>query len=442
MRQISRLLALFAGAAFAVACSVGPAAPRAPASPGSPGSLGSPAPGQSAAVAGGDAWLVAGRTGEPGLRVLLASTLEEIYRSPAGIPDATWGHLITATPRDGTTLIEDRVVQPGGGGGSQSIEGAWRLPTVGLDPMPVGVSTDRSTLVLVEDGPSGAWAEATATRFAIVSMTLDRAPRVIELPGSFEFDALSPDGSRLYVAQHVPGPLEDRYQVRVVTTATGVMDEAVIVDKRNLDAAMAGRPIDQARRASGLVLTLYRGAEHPFIHALDSVEAWAVCIDLPARGMHDAAAAADWGVVWARDGAAILAINATLGLVVDIHPTELTVRRVAELEPVARAGVELAKFGHQAAGEVGRRVVASPDGRTIFAGGRGVTRIDAEDLAVLGRSLEARPVEAIAITPDGTTLYALVGDAGRIAKIDAASGEVLGWVDGDGFDRLVAVVPW
>jgi len=291
MRQISRLLALSAGAAFAVACSVGPAAPRAPASPGSPGS---PAPGQSAAVAGEDAWLVAGRAGEPGLRVLLASTLEEIYRSPAGIPDATWGHLITATPRDGTTLIEDRVVQPGGGGGSQSIEGAWRLPTVGLDPMPVGVSTDRSTLVLVEDGPSGAWAEATATRFAIVSMTLDRAPRVIELPGSFEFDALSPDGSRLYVAQHVPGPLEDRYQVRVVTTATGVMDEAIIVDKRNLDAAMAGRPIDQARRASGLVLTLYRGAEHPFIHALDSVEAWAVCIDLPARGMHDAAAATDW----------------------------------------------------------------------------------------------------------------------------------------------------
>ncbi|MEJ7695199.1 MAG: hypothetical protein WKF78_00700 [Candidatus Limnocylindrales bacterium] len=125
--------------------------------------------------------------------------------------------------------------------------------------MPVGVSADGSTIVLVEDLPATKWASATASRFAVVSRGGARATRIIELGGSFEFDALSPDGSRLYVAQHVPGPLQDRYQVRVVSTATGVMDEAIIVDKRNLDEAMAGRPISQFRRADGMVFTLYRG---------------------------------------------------------------------------------------------------------------------------------------------------------------------------------------
>ena len=37
---------------------------------------------------------------------------------------------------------------------SQTIDGAWRLPTVGMDPTPVGVSDDGRTIVLVEDEPT------------------------------------------------------------------------------------------------------------------------------------------------------------------------------------------------------------------------------------------------------------------------------------------------
>ena len=138
-------------------------------------------------------------------------------------------------------------------------------------------------------------------------------PRIVELPGVFDFDTLSPDGSILYVAEHVPGPLAGRYQVRAIDTATGMMRDAIIVDKRNVDEVMAGWPIDQEARADGVVLTLYRGAEYPFVHALQSAEAWAVCIDLPTRGMDDAGAAADWGVVTTPDGRSSLAVNATLG---------------------------------------------------------------------------------------------------------------------------------
>ncbi len=72
----------------------------------------------------------------------------------------------------------------------------------------------------------------------------------------------------------------------------------------------------------------------------------------------------------------------------------------------------------------------------------GSSRIATADLTVTTRSLEGIAVDAIAITPDGKTVYALVRQGGRIAQIDAATGEMLGWAAGEGYDRMVGVVPW
>jgi hypothetical protein len=375
----------------------------------------------------GDAWLVVGRPGEDALRVMLASSGEEDYELPIGIPDETWGRLLT--------------VQPGFGGPLRTIDGAWRLPTVGLDPIPVGLSADGSTIVLVEDRDGGAAAPAVS-RFAVLDRGLRSAPRIIELKGVFEFDTVSPDGSILYVAEHVPGPLAGRYQVRAVDTATGVMRDAIIVDKRNIDEEMAGWPVDQELRSDGTVLTLYRGVEHPFIHALHTIDAWAVCIDLPAAGMDDPQAASDWGVITLPDGRSSLAINASLGIIVDVD-ADLTVRRTVVFEPSARNTITLAKFGHIEPGAVGRRLVAAPDGSAVFAAGaRGIVRIETADLTVSGRWLEGRAVDAVAVLPDGSAIYALVRDGGRIARLDPRTGEVLGWAAGEGYDRLVGIVPW
>ena len=444
MRSTRRLLGL-ALAVVVAACTTGapPATAPAPATPApAAGTSDRPAALPPAVAGARDAWLIVGRPGEDRLRVRLASTGEEDFELPIGVPDATWGHLITVTPDRPNSLVEDLVVQPGFGGPQRSIEGAWRLPTVGLDPMPAGVSADGSTIALVEDRADGAEPPDT-TRFAILDRSLRSEPRIVELAGVFDYDTLSPDGSLLYVAEQVRGPLAGRYQVRVIETATGRMRDEVIVDKRNIGEEMAGWPIDQELRSDGVVLTLYRGVEHPFIHALQSAEAWAVCIDLPTRGMENASATEDWGVVATADGKSSLAINATLGMIVDVHPSELSIRRVVDFEPSAERGITLAKFGHIEAGAIGRRVVAAPDGSAVFAGGaRGIVRIETADLSVSARALEGTAVDAIAVTPDGSTLFALVRDAGRIAQLDAATGEVLGWAAGEGYDRLVGVVPW
>lgn len=442
-RSLTLVLAI---ALVAVACTTAvPGKSPAPATTALPPASIGPAAStgmQAPTSAARDAWLVVGRAGEEGLRVMLASSGQEDYELPVGVPDATWGRLVTVTPRTSPTVVRDLTVQPGFGGTERTVDGHWRLPTVGLETLPAGVSADGSTIVLVEDRPEGA-AAPIVSRFAILDRSLRTDPRIVELPGVFDFDTLSPDGSILYVAEHVRGPLAGRYQVRAVDTATGIMRETIIVDKRNIDEAMAGWPVDQEIHPDGLVMTLYRGVEHPFIHALNSVDAWAVCIDLPAIGMDDAAAAADWGIVAMPDGPSDIAVNATLGIVVDVHPGDLTIRRTAAFEPSATRSITLAKFGHIEAGAVGRRVVAVPDGSAVFAaGGRGIVRIGTATLTVTSRALEGIAVDALAITPNGTTVYALVRDGGRIARIDAATGEVLGWAPGDRYDRLVGIVPW
>lgn len=449
-RSLIRSLAVL-GASFLAACSASGASPSsAPsatsAAPTAPAQSPSSAPTAQPSAGAGDAWLIVSDSTKPTLRVILDSTLEDIFELPVGAPDDTWRHVLTATPGDTTTRIHNLVVQPGFGGSTQDINGRWQLPTVGLDPIPGGVSADRSTIVLVEaDAEHGAaGSDRTVSRFAVVDGRLGLAdpPRILELQGAFDYDALSPDGKLLYVAEQVPGPLEARYQVRAVDTATGRMRDAIIVDKRNVDEEMAGWPVDQARRADGMVMTLYRGAEYPFVHALSSKEAWAVCIDLPTRGFDDVEAAADWGIVSLGAGRSDLAVNATLGIAVEIN-ADLSVRRTVDFEPSAAAAFRLAKFGHSELGPAGRRVIAAPDGASVFAAGEGgIIRLGATKLDVQQRYLTDTAVDGLALTPDGTTLFALTRTGGRIARLDVATGEVERWVGEGGFDRLLGAAPW
>jgi hypothetical protein len=87
-------------------------------------------------------------------------------------------------------------------------------------------------------------------------------------------------------------------------------------------------------------------------------------------------------------------------------------------------------------------VVATPDGSSVFAAGTGgIVRLDSEGLAVVGRFVEGTSIEALALAEDATSLYALTGD-GRILQLDADTGELLGQVPGEDYDRLVAMDSW
>jgi hypothetical protein len=422
-------------AAIAVAGCSG----KAPSTAAPTAAIESPAAVASAKVpSSDDSGLVIGRSGDDGLQLILAGSGERIFALPAGFPGRDWRQLVSAEVTGASTTIRD-IRLPEMDSSSQTIVGTWRLPKIGLDPTPVGVSDDGRTIVLVETSR----ATAGRSRFAILDRTAAAPPRFVELTGEFEYDTLSPDGSILYVVEHLPGPPDGHYQVRAVDTATGVLRDGAVVDKNEGDEAMAGWPIAQVRRPDGMVFTLYYGADHPFIHALSSVDAWALCIDLPVAGSNDRAAAADWGLTSTIDGRSIIAANAALGLAVDIGLPDLAIRRSVSFAPSASSAVVLAKFGHDAGGVVGRRIVASPSGSVVYAAGAGgIVSITTADLSLRSRFLEGVPVDGLAVTVDGDTIYALIHAGGRIVRLDAATGRIVSEVPGGGFDRLAAVVPW
>jgi hypothetical protein len=447
MRHHRPLLVVVVAATMFVGCAT-PASSPASSSTAEPSREPAPVPTASRSVGlgfdGRDAIVVVGRTAATGLDAVQASTGETVMSLPAGLPtSADWGYVATAAvTSDGqTTTISDAVVQPGGGGSVIDVNGAWRLPTIGYEALPAGLSADGHTLVLVP-AEGAAAPEPATSRFAIVPFPPGQGtPQSIELPGALDYDAISPDGRILYVAEHLDGADAGGYQVRAVDLPGGVMRDAPIVDKRNLDEAMAGWPIDQLRSPGGLVLTLYRGPEHPFVHALNTAEAWAVCIDLPAGD--DDAAQRDWGLAASPDWRTVVAVNATRRIAVDIDASELVARRTVVLASAARGPeIDLAKFGHIDGGPVGERVVASVDGSAVFAAGPdGIVALAAPELTVAGRFLDGTPVQGLGLTPDGRTLFGLLG-SGRLVALDAATGELIGEVPGEGFDRLLAVVPW
>jgi DNA-binding beta-propeller fold protein YncE len=447
MRHGRHLLATFAAAAVVASCSSPPSSPAGPAAAESLAPTAAPPTASRPATLGfdgRDAVVVVGREGEDALSAIQASNGDLMALLPAGAPiDPAWGSFATAAvAADGATTAVSDLLVGSGGGASITIDGAWALPTIGDEPIPSGLSADGHTLVLV---PAPGDAPATTSRFAIVPFPpIDGVPqlahRFIELPGALDFDAISPDGRILYVAEHL-GP-NGGYQVRAVDLPGGAMRPEPIVDKRNIDETMAGWPIGQVRSPGGLVLTLYRGIDHPFVHALNTAEAWAVCIDLPGGGTADADG--EWGIAASSDWRSVYAVNATRGLAVDIDPAELVARRTVTLASASLPLVDLAKFGHIDGGPVGRRVVASPDGSAVFAVGTdGVLRL-APDLSVEATLLKGSDVSSIGLLPDGRTLFALLGgDAGgRVLAIDVATGALVGELPGSGYDRLVAVVPW
>ena len=109
-----------------------------------------------------------------------------------------------------------------------------------------------------------------------------RVVRTLRLPGHHVFDALSPDGRYLYFIQYVSAQDFTRYRVRAYDLRAGHLLANPVVDKRESETAMQGAPISRVTSHDGSwAYTLYGGPHETFIHALDTLNAGAVCIDLP-----------------------------------------------------------------------------------------------------------------------------------------------------------------
>jgi hypothetical protein len=161
---------------------------------------------------------------------------------------------------------------------SRIFRGYYGIPLVAYDGSTGGLSGDGRTLVLTTLSRS-------FSRFPVLDARTLALRRVVTLRGSYAFDALSPDGSTMYVIQYTSTIDYTQYRVRAVDLHSGHVLPGAIVDKREPDEKMQGAPMSRvATRDGGWAYTLYsRQAQTAFVHALDTRHRAAVCIDLPFR---------------------------------------------------------------------------------------------------------------------------------------------------------------
>ena len=174
-----------------------------------------------------------------------------------------------------------------------SIPGTFGIPLVAYDGSGGGLSRDLKTLVLASPpGPPGP-ALGQGTRFAVVDTRTLKTRAVVDLPGGYSYDALSPDASTLYLIQYTSARNVNRYRVRAYDLVARRLLASAIVDRRE-PGPMTGSPMTRATSPDGRwAYTLYsRPSGRPFVHALDTVGRRAVCIDLPWRDRTNAV----WGV--------------------------------------------------------------------------------------------------------------------------------------------------
>jgi hypothetical protein len=101
------------------------------------------------------------------------------------------------------------------------------------------------------------------------------------LRGSWSFDALSPDGKTLYLIEHVNRRDVSQYRVRAYDLEAKRLLPDPIRDPKTGEV-MHGYPVTRATSADGRwVYTLYQAEHHSFVHALDTVNREAACVDLP-----------------------------------------------------------------------------------------------------------------------------------------------------------------
>ena len=268
------------------------------------------------------------------------------YTWENGVLSADGDTRYVSMPINGETLLM-AVSADGGEITDHTIKnGTFTIPAIALDGTASGISHDGETLALIK--PRDSFPRRT-TEFVIYKT--DRLRQNVarfELEGDFSFDALSPDGETLYVIEYTNPRDPGEYQVRSFDLASRELDPDPILDSEEEPGEMRGFPQTRVTSADGgWEYTLYDGGEHPFIHALDVVDAKTVCIDLHMIKARDTFGAT---LAMSADGGSMELIDrkGALRAVVDTDTYKATEPQGEEPEPTTEPKAE--ESGLEAAG--------------------------------------------------------------------------------------------
>lgn len=317
-------------------------------------------------------------------------------RLPLGTPSRDWKHLYSMV---GDSLVDTDPLT-GNTQNALPLGARFQLPLATNTGLPGGVSAAGYWLVVQAQ-------DATTTRMLVIDTSRFKVTDRIELPGRFDFDAISDDGQRLYLIQYLNGR---EYYVRLYNLAANSLDANIVVDKSDGNQAMAGLRLSGLAAPDGSMLfSMYvRESESPFIHALNLSGPFAFCLDLPGRGYTQSKSDMQWSLAMKGDGSRLYAINGATGVVAELDTSNQfspQLLRTAQVDTGAAGGI------------ASRAAVLTADGKVLVSAGRsGLVWIDTSSLRVRMLSLAEWRVESLALNADGTTLYAVNQD-GQVAQI-------------------------
>lgn len=357
---------------------------------------------------------------------------------PAGLTSLDHQKLYTVRANNGRTTITVLNTQTGAQIRSLTIPGTYS--TTGEYFTAAALSYDGHWLALRQVNQAG-----NGTTIALIDAQAGRLAQTIRLSGGFDVDAVSPDGSRLYLLER-RNDGTGHYYVRLYEVQKQLLDEGYIVDKTIPNDIMTGSALTrQVARDGSMVYTLYVDTVHniAFVHILPLAGDYlgARCIDLPVGKSTDQLRY--YTLMLSADGNLLYAANGALGVVskIDVSNGDQvfsdTMQATARFNPgeVALSGSDRTRLLYNGA-------ALSPDQKTLyFAGVRGIWAVDtkkidaAHNSAVQSNYLAQQAFTGVALSSDGQTLYAIDPTKG-ITLLDRSTGQTRQVIQGP------ARAPW
>lgn len=357
------------------------------------------------------------------ISVLDGATGHLLRSFPLGTPSPDWSRLYVLSHSQQKTTLQALDTHSGKVVSQLSFDGWYDLPASNATGQPGGLSPNGEWLTLEHSGQAG------KTTFLLAATSFAQRPRLITLPGSFSFDAISNDGRRLYLVESLL-PSSPGYQVRLYNVASGSLDPRVVVDKRERGPMTGNRVSGIFDRQGGWQYSVYaRQSGGPFIHALNLEGNLAWCIDLPAAGTQFEQMM--WSLSLNADGTALIAVNPTLGKAarIDVNADGPTneVNRNSVFTPIrpapqahgffTEAFAKGIQIGSSALTHDGQTLVAVADSGTIAIQLPGLTP---------NRTLIAdQAVESVVMSDDGDELFSSAWSGSTLRELNPVTGAVL-----------------
>lgn len=286
------------------------------------------------------------------------------------------------------------------------------------------------------------------TNLAIVNTQTGTIESSTELRGqsTYGFVTFAPDGRSVFLEQYGQGETRT-HAFDVATeklldlsgqgiTTTGFRTAAALTpDGRWMFRLDSGSATTNCTSTDGP--SCIANGVPPYIVALDLVTRRATQLMLPAEQRSgDFEKYLLWSLAMTSDGSTLYAVNPALGVIDEVDPQRMSLRRTGSIT-VAQGHVDalatIAQFFFPAA-EAKRYTVAgallSADGRTMYAAAHdGLAVIDTATLSSRSLWQPSHQFDTMRLSSDGRRLYAMDNMSGKLVMIDTTTGGTLGDVD-------------